>query len=57
VIAEHACFEGMQRFLAHASETCHTDMKFSVFEPPQARRGPVPVLYYLAGSRAPKRRS
>ena len=49
VISEHACFDGMQRFLAHASETCHTDMKFSVFEPPQARRGPVPVLYYLAG--------
>jgi S-formylglutathione hydrolase len=49
VISEHACFEGMQRFLAHESEACHTGMKFSVFEPPQARRGPVPVLYYLAG--------
>ena len=49
VIAEHACFEGMQRFLAHESEACHTGMKFAVFEPPQARRGPVPVLYYLAG--------
>jgi S-formylglutathione hydrolase len=49
VVSEHACFDGVQRFLAHDSEACRTEMKFSVYEPPQARRGPVPVLYYLAG--------
>ena len=28
---------------------CAAPMRFAVYEPPQARRGPVPVLYYLAG--------
>ena len=49
VIAEHACFGGTQRFLAHESRECATEMRFSVYEPPQARHGRVPVLYYLAG--------
>jgi len=49
VLSEHACFGGTQRFLAHASRECATEMRFSVYEPPQAKRGPVPVLYYLAG--------
>jgi len=49
VVSEHACFGGMQRFLAHDSRECATEMRFSVFEPPQARGGRVPVLYYLAG--------
>ena len=39
----------MQGFYAHESATCARPMRFSVFVPPQARRGPVPVLYYLAG--------
>jgi S-formylglutathione hydrolase len=48
-ISEHACHGGKQRFLAHDSRECATDMRFAVFEPPQAKRGRVPVLYYLAG--------
>ena len=48
-ISEHACFGGMQRFLAHDSRECRTEMRFSVYEPPQARERRVPVLYYLAG--------
>jgi S-formylglutathione hydrolase len=48
---------GTQRFIAHDSRECGTEMRFSVYLPPQSRKGPVPVLYYLAGSRAPKRRS
>ena len=49
VLSEHVCFGGMQRFLAHESRECRTEMRFSVYEPPQARERPVPVLYYLAG--------
>jgi S-formylglutathione hydrolase len=49
VVSEHACFEGVQRFYAHESEACRTEMRFAAYLPPQARRGPVPVLYYLAG--------
>jgi len=33
----------------HKSSAVKTDMKFSVFIPPQAKQGNVPVLYYLSG--------
>jgi S-formylglutathione hydrolase len=49
ILSEHACFGGTQRFLVHDSVECGTAMRYSVYEPPQARRGAVPVLYYLAG--------
>jgi S-formylglutathione hydrolase len=49
ILSEHACFGGTQRFLAHESRECAATMRFAVYEPPQARQGPVPVLYYLAG--------
>ena len=49
ILSEHACFGGTQRFLAHESRECATSMRFAVYQPPQARRGRVPVLYYLAG--------
>jgi S-formylglutathione hydrolase len=49
VISEHACFGGMQRFVAHQSRECATTMRLAVYEPPQAGHGRVPVLYYLAG--------
>lgn len=49
IISAHACFGGTQRFLAHDSRECATEMRFAVYEPPQAARGRVPVLYYLAG--------
>jgi S-formylglutathione hydrolase len=48
-LAEHSCFGGVQGFYAHASDATGTTMKFGVFQPPQIRRGPVPVLFYLAG--------
>jgi S-formylglutathione hydrolase len=49
IVSEHACFGGVQRFLAHESHECRTEMRFAVYEPPQARERRVPVLYYLAG--------
>ena len=47
--SEHLCFSGHQRFYAHESRECRTEMRFSVFVPPQAQTRAVPVLYYLAG--------
>ncbi len=48
-IGEHKCFGGVQGYYSHASQETGLDMKFSVFQPPQAQSGKVPVLYYLAG--------
>ncbi len=48
-VAEHGCFGGVQGFYRHTSEECAGPMRFSVYRPPQAAAGPVPVLYYLAG--------
>jgi S-formylglutathione hydrolase len=47
--SEHRAFGGTVSFYRHDSETCGGEMRFAVFVPPQARSGPVPVLYYLAG--------
>ena len=46
---EHACFGGRTGFYRHASRETGTTMGFAVYLPPQAERGPVPALYYLAG--------
>jgi len=48
-LSAHACFGGLQHFLAHDSRECAAEMRFAVYEPPQARLRRVPVLYYLAG--------
>lgn len=40
---------GVQGVYSHASEVCTCDMTFAVFVPPQAKDGPVPVLWYLSG--------
>jgi S-formylglutathione hydrolase len=49
VIAEHACFGGVQGFYSHDSAAAQGVMRFAVYRPPQAAHGPVPVLTYLAG--------
>jgi S-formylglutathione hydrolase len=49
LISEHACFGGKQQFYKHDSRETRGPMKFSVYQPPQAKAGRVPVLYYLAG--------
>jgi S-formylglutathione hydrolase len=48
-ISEHACFGGIQGFYAADSQECAAEMKFSVYRPPQALVGPVPVLWFLSG--------
>jgi S-formylglutathione hydrolase len=47
--SEHGCFGGVQRFYKHESREVRGPMKVSVYLPPQARSGRVPVLYYLSG--------
>ena len=48
-ISEHKCFGGVQGYYSHASKEIGLEMKFAVYQPPQAAAGRVPVLYYLAG--------
>lgn len=48
-LSTHACFGGTLGYYQHPSRVNDCDMKFAVYTPPQAARGPVPVLYYLAG--------
>ncbi len=48
-VSENACFEGVQGVYRHASEACGCDMTFALYAPPQAKSGPVPVLWYLSG--------
>lgn len=49
VITEQRCFGGVQGSYRHDSIACDSSMRFSVYQPPQAAQGPVPVLYFLAG--------
>jgi len=48
-ISEQRSFGGVQGFYKHVSSANDGPMKFAVYKPPQAERGKVPVLYYLAG--------
>ncbi|MFT5259756.1 MAG: S-formylglutathione hydrolase [Saprospiraceae bacterium] len=43
------CFGGSQGSYEHASEATQTPMRFSVFQPPQAKTSKTPVLWYLSG--------
>ena len=48
-LSETNCFGGRIGFYKHASEANHCDMQFSVFVPPQAATGRVPVVTFLSG--------
>lgn len=48
-LSTHGCFGGTQNVHRFASRATGTPMRFSVFTPPQADHGPVPVLWFLAG--------
>jgi S-formylglutathione hydrolase len=49
LLSEHACFGGQQRFYQHPSTAVGLPMRFSVYLPPGAGEGKLPVLFYLAG--------
>ena len=42
-------FGGVLSVHDHASAVTGAEMRFAVYEPPQAAKGPVPVLWYLSG--------
>ncbi|MEE4187638.1 MAG: S-formylglutathione hydrolase [Roseobacter sp.] len=48
-ITENACFGGTQGVYKHPSKSCACDMTFGLFLPDEARDGPVPLLWFLAG--------
>jgi S-formylglutathione hydrolase len=48
-ISEHRAFGGTMGFYRHQSSVNHCAMRFSVYQPPQAANGPVPVLTWLSG--------
>ncbi|TAE56530.1 MAG: S-formylglutathione hydrolase [Nostocales cyanobacterium] len=49
LIAEYKSFGGKLGFYAHISDCCKCEMRFSVYQPPQATEKPLPVLYFLSG--------
>jgi len=49
VKSESCAFSGTIAVFAHPSSATGTEMKFSVYLPPAAEKGPCPALYYLAG--------
>ncbi len=48
-LSENICFAGTQGVYRHHSQCCDCEMTFAVYLPPQARRHPVPALWYLSG--------
>ncbi|MEM8729786.1 MAG: S-formylglutathione hydrolase [Pseudomonadota bacterium] len=49
LVSENASFGGRQLVYRHSSNTCGCEMTFAAYLPPQAKDGPVPVLWYLSG--------
>lgn len=49
LIGQHASSGGSVGFYRHNSDANRCDMQFSVFVPPQAENGRVPIITYLAG--------
>jgi len=49
LLSKHVCYGGEQRSYRHQSRETRGPMKFAAYVPPQARSGPVPVLYFLSG--------
>lgn len=48
-VSRAQCFGGKQLTVSHDSESTGTKMRLSVFLPPAAEEGQVPVVYYLSG--------
>ena len=48
-LEHHACFGGWQDVYRHHSDALDCDMTVGVYFPPQAAKGPCPVLYWLSG--------
>ena len=48
-ISAHRCFGGTVGYYRHRSTANDCEMRFAVYTPPAASRGPVPVLTWLSG--------
>ncbi len=48
-VGENKCFGGRQLRYSHRSAVLDCQMHFSIFLPPQAEAGPVPLVYWLSG--------
>jgi S-formylglutathione hydrolase len=49
LINEYRCFGGTQGVYSHFADSTNCEMRLSVFVPPQAENGPVPVVTFLSG--------
>jgi len=49
LINEYKIFGGMQKQYRHWSQSCHCEMRFSVYLPPQSVDARVPAVYWLSG--------
>ncbi|WP_138381100.1 S-formylglutathione hydrolase [Luteithermobacter gelatinilyticus] len=49
IVGEHRCFGGRVLYCEHSSAVTRCRMRFSLFLPPAAEEGRVPLLTYLAG--------
>ncbi|MBB4038635.1 S-formylglutathione hydrolase [Microvirga flocculans] len=49
IVSQARCFGGTQFVYRHASRETGTPMRLSVFIPPQAEKGKVPVVWFLSG--------
>ncbi len=49
LLNKHKSFDGTVEFYSHRSKVCQSEMRFSIYRPPQAASRKVPVLYWLSG--------
>ncbi|MGD1698338.1 S-formylglutathione hydrolase [Dapis sp. BLCC M229] len=49
LVKQHQCFGGKVSYYFHSSSTCNIEMRFSIYQPPQAKSKPLPILYFLSG--------
>jgi S-formylglutathione hydrolase len=49
LVSENKCFGGTVGFYSHDSQTCKGEMRFSIYQPSQAKSERIPVLYFLSG--------
>ena len=49
LIKQHQCFNGTVSYYSHSSSTCNIEMRFSIYQPPQTKSKPLPILYFLSG--------
>ena len=52
IVSENKSHGGRQLVVKHASAATGTDMTFSIYLPPQAERGKLPIVWYLRASPA-----